>query len=67
MMKRVIASYLASPQGMEMVQTYISSKEGQAAIGEYLKICRGKQIAREILPLVLENTGLPGDGKKIAL
>jgi hypothetical protein len=37
MMKGVIASYLASPQGMEMVQTSISPKEGQAAIGEFLK------------------------------
>jgi hypothetical protein len=52
---------------MEMVQTHISLKEGQAAIGKYLKTPRGKQMAMEILPLVLENIGLPGDVKKTVL
>lgn len=37
MMKGGIASYLASLQGMEMVQTSISPKEGQTAIGEFLE------------------------------
>jgi hypothetical protein len=64
MMKEVIASFLASPQGMEMVQTYISSREGKAAIGKYVKTPRGRKMAIEILPVVLDNLGLPGDVKK---
>jgi hypothetical protein len=67
MMKEGIASYLASPQGMETIQTYISSNEGQAAIGEYLKTPWGKQMAMEMLPRVLDTIGFPGDSKKTVL
>ena len=52
---------------METIHPYISSKGGQAAIGEHLKTPRGKQMAMEMLPLVLDIIGFPGDGKKTVL
>jgi hypothetical protein len=64
LMKGVVASYLASPQGMEMIHNYISSKEGCTAIREYLITPRGKETALDILPLVLDAADLPEDIKK---
>jgi hypothetical protein len=61
MMKGVVASYLASTQGIEMIHNYISSMEGQTAIRGYLARLRGRQTARDILPLVLDAVDLPGD------
>ena len=54
LMKGVVASYLASPMGMEMIHNYISSAEGQASIRNYLATPRGKQTARDILLLLLD-------------
>lgn len=65
MMKGVVASYLASNQGIEMIHNYISSTEGQTSIREYLATPRGKQTACDILPLVLDAVDLPGDVKKL--
>lgn len=61
MMKGMVASYLASPQGMEMIHSFISSKDGQAAIRNYLATPDGKKTALEILPLVLANVDLADD------
>jgi hypothetical protein len=65
MIKGLVASYLASPQGMEMIHNYISSAEGQASIREYLETPRGKQTAINILPLVLDAVDLPGSMKNL--
>jgi tripartite-type tricarboxylate transporter receptor subunit TctC len=65
MMKGVVASYLASPQGMEMIHNYISSSGGQVSIREYLATPQGKQTALDILPLVLDAVDLPGDVKNL--
>jgi hypothetical protein len=46
---------------MDMIHNYISSADGQASIREYLATPRGKQTARNILPLVLDAVDLPGD------
>ena len=61
MMKGLVASYLASPSGMDMIHAYISSAEGKASIREYLASPRGKQTALAILPLVLDAVDLPGE------
>ncbi|MFA4826088.1 MAG: hypothetical protein WC593_13125 [Methanoregula sp.] len=61
MMKGLVASYLASPPGMDMIHSYISSAGGQASIREYLATSRGKQTALAILPLVLDVVDLPGE------
>ncbi|MFA6225157.1 MAG: hypothetical protein WC620_03010 [Methanoregula sp.] len=63
MIKGLVASYLASPHGMEMIHNYISSAEGQASIREYLGTPRGKQTAVDILPLVLDAVDFPGEVK----
>lgn len=65
MMKGVVASYLASTRGIEMIQNYISSTDGQTSIREYLATPRGKQTACDILPWVLDTVHLPGDVKKL--
>jgi hypothetical protein len=59
MMKGLVASYLASPQGMDTIHHYISSQEGHSAIKEYLATPRGKQTAQEILPLILDAVEIP--------
>jgi len=63
MMKGYVASYLASPQGREMIHNYISSAEGLVSIKDYLATPRGKQTAQDILPLVLGAVDLPDDIK----
>ena len=63
MIKKLVASYVTSPQGMEMILKYISSANGQTSIREYLKTPRGKQIALDILPLLLDVIELPDDVK----
>ena len=65
LMKGVVTSYLACPQGMQMVQDYLSSKEGQSCIREYLLTPRGKKTALEILPMVLDAVDLPADVKNV--
>jgi hypothetical protein len=61
MIKGLVASYLASPQGMDMIHNYISSAEGKESIRGYLATPRGKQTALAILPLLLDAIDLPGD------
>jgi hypothetical protein len=63
LMNGVVASYLSSPQGIEMIHNYLSSKEGHALIRDYLTTPRGRQTAADILPLVLDAVDLPGDIK----
>ena len=65
LMKGVVAKYLASPQGMEMIHNYISSKEGHAAIRDYLMSPRGKQTAGDLLPMILDAVDLPDNIKKL--
>lgn len=59
MMKGFVATYLASPQGQEMIHRYLSSAEGKILIREYLATPDGKQTAKVILPLLLEGTDIP--------
>ena len=63
MIKKMVASYITSPQGMEMIHTYISSSDGQASIREYLVTPGGKQIALDLLPLLLDVIELPDEVK----
>jgi len=58
-MKGFVATYLASPQGQEMIQRYLASQEGQTAIRVYLSTPEGKQTARAILPVLLDGIDLP--------
>jgi hypothetical protein len=59
MMKGLVASYLASQSGMEMIHNNIYFPEGQVSIREYSATPRGKQTALNILPLVLDTVDLP--------
>jgi hypothetical protein len=59
LMKGVVAAYLASPQGIEMIRNFIASQEGRKAIREYLVTPREMETARDILPMVPDAAGLP--------
>jgi hypothetical protein len=63
LMKGVVTSYLACPQGMEMVHDYLASKEGLRCMEQYLLTPQGKKTALDILPLVLEAVDLPSEVK----
>jgi hypothetical protein len=59
MIKGIVHSYITSPQGVETICKFVSSDAGQRAIREYLSTAPGKQIAKEILPLLLDVVDLP--------
>ena len=58
-MNGLVATYLASPQGKEMISRYLTSAEGQGSVREYLATPEGKRTAKAILPLLLEGIDLP--------
>ena len=62
-MKGMIAQYLATPRGQEMIHGYLSSPEGQASIREYLTTPAGKQTTQLLLPHMLDGLNLPEDVK----
>jgi hypothetical protein len=59
MLKGLMTTYLASPQGQEMIHGYISSAEGKAMIKNYLATPEGKETAKATLPLLLEGIDFP--------
>jgi len=62
-MNGLVATYLASPQGKEMISRYLTSAEGQGSVREYLATPEGKRTARAILPLLLEGIDLPDNAR----
>lgn len=60
-MKSIITSYLASPQGQEMIRSYLSSPEGQKAIVDFVKTPKGKEVMKKILPGIFHCLCLPKD------
>lgn len=56
----LIAGYIASPQGREMVRSFLSSPEGQEAINAYLATPEGQGMAKLLLIRALDNLSLPG-------
>lgn len=58
-MQGMIAAYITSPQGKEMIHTFLSSPEGQKAIDRYLATPEGKEMGRFILSRALDSLGLP--------
>lgn len=56
----LIAGYIASPQGREMVRSFLSSPEGQEAINAYLATPEGQGMAKLLLIKALDNLSLPG-------
>jgi len=56
----LIAGYIASPQGREMVKSFLSSPEGQEAINAYLVTPEGQGMAKLLLIKALDNLSLPG-------
>ncbi|AGB03244.1 hypothetical protein [Methanoregula formicica] len=56
----LIAGYIASPQGREMVRSFLSSPEGQEAINAYLATPEGQGMAKLLLIKALDNLNLPG-------
>jgi len=60
-MKRMITSYLATPQGQEMILNYLSSPEGQQAICEFVTTPEGRAVMKRLLPCILSNMSLPPD------
>lgn len=60
----LIAGYIASPQGREMVKSFLSSPEGQEAINAYLVTPEGQGMAKLLLIKALDNLRLPGPLKE---
>jgi hypothetical protein len=60
-MKGMITSYIASPQGQEMVRDYLSSPEGQRVICEFVNTPKGRETMKQVLPSVLSCMSLPPD------
>ena len=60
-MKGIITSYLASPQGQEMIRDYLSSPEGQKAICEFVTTPKGREAMKQVLPGILGCMSLPPD------
>lgn len=56
----LIAGYVASPQGREMIKGFLSSPEGQEAINAYLATPEGQGMAKLLLIRALDNLSLPG-------
>ena len=55
----LIAGYVASPQGREMIKNFLSSPEGQEAINAYLATPEGQGMAKLLLKKALDNLSLP--------
>ncbi|MCX6684579.1 MAG: hypothetical protein NTZ37_07625 [Methanoregula sp.] len=64
MMKGIVASYLASPQGMKMIHAYLSPADGQTSIRKYLATPEGKQTVQLLLPPMLDGLNLLEDVKE---
>lgn len=60
-MKRMVTTYLATPQGQGMILNYLSSPEGQQAICEFVTTPKGRTVMKEVLPCILSNMSLPLD------
>jgi hypothetical protein len=60
----MVGSYIASPQGQELVRNYLSSPEGQAAINAYLATPGGQQMARLLLSRALDSLDISADVKE---
>jgi hypothetical protein len=60
-MKGIITSYLASPQGQEMIRNYLSLPEGQKAICEFVTTPKGREAMKQVLPGILGCMSLPPD------
>jgi hypothetical protein len=56
----LIAGYIASPQGREMIRSFLSSPEGHEAINAYLATPEGQDMANLLLIRALDNLSLPG-------
>ena len=63
-MKGMIAQYLATPRGQEMIHGYLSSPEGQASIRDYLATPDGQRTAQLLIPHMLDGLNLPEDVKE---
>jgi hypothetical protein len=60
----MVASYLASPAGQELIRNYLSSPEGQAAIDRYLSTPGGQQMAHLLLLRALDSLDISVDLKE---
>jgi hypothetical protein len=60
-MKGMIARYLVTSRGPEMIHGYLSSPEGPASIREYLTTPAGKQMTLLLLPNMPDSLNLPED------
>jgi hypothetical protein len=58
-MKGMITSYIASPQGQEMVREYLASPEGMRTICEFVNTPKGRETMKQVLPSVLSCMSLP--------
>lgn len=59
----LIAGYITSPQGRQMITNFLSSPEGQEAINAYLATPEGQGMANLLLIKALDNLSLPGQLK----
>jgi len=62
--QEMIHRYLSSPEGQEMIHRYLSSPEGQEMIRDYLATPDGQRTAQLLLPHMLDALNLPEDVKE---
>ncbi len=55
----MVAGYIASPQGREMIRNFLSSPEGQQAIDSYLSTPEGQDMAKLLLTRALDHLDIP--------
>jgi 3-deoxy-D-manno-octulosonic-acid transferase len=60
-LRTIVTSYLASPQGQEMIRDYLSSPEGQQAICEFAGTQKGREALKNVLPSILSCLYMPVD------
>ena len=58
-MQGMIAAYIASPKGREMIHKFLTSPEGQKAVDNYLATPDGQQMGRLLLARALDGLDLP--------
>ena len=55
----MVAGYIASPQGKQMIRNFLTSPEGQEAIDSYLSTPEGQEMAKLLLAKALCHLDMP--------
>jgi hypothetical protein len=63
-MQGMVAAFITSPKGKEMIQKFLSSPEGKTAIDNYLASPDGQKMGILLLSRALDGLDLPPDLKE---